>query len=83
MKLNVNLENNDVDKIIFTCKEADCSINCKLLMNIPTSKRKITQEKIIETKMPTECPFRIVTPIWKYEGIILVKQKIDENIIHG
>jgi hypothetical protein len=73
------LKNNVVDKIFFACKEADCTMNCKISVNVSTSLHKYVNE----FEFPTLCPFHIMNPIWKYEGMKRVRYKIDEEVIHG
>lgn len=76
-----NIDFNLIDKIIFVCKEADCSRNCILHMNVPSTHQHIFEGD--KAGLPISCPFRCVTPIWKYEGKYLVKDKIDEIVTHG
>lgn len=75
------MKNDKIDKVIFACKEADCSRNCRLIMNVPSTHQNIDLEDFVHP--PILCPFKCVQPIWKYEGTNYVKDKIDEIVIHG
>lgn len=76
---------NDIDKIIFACKEADCGNDCRLYVNISSDHQQYFKKNRPEdlNLCPVLCPLKLVTPIWKYEGIQLIKQKVDETVVHG
>jgi len=79
----LNIKTDEIDKILFECKEADCSSHCKLIHNVPIESQSYFKIDDNEVVFPTKCPYGIMPPIWKYKRVILVKQKIDEIVIHG